>query len=271
MTINDNVAADIGGAIFNDNGPITVVDSTLDNNQAQYGDGGAISNNAGNLTLTRSTVSNNRSFTDGGGISNVRGDVLIRDSLVTGNTSAADGGGIASVAGSVTLTNSTVHDNSANLSGGGIQTDTAIVRLVNSTVTDNSASLAGGGIGTPMGLLAEDVDAQIFIHNTIVAGNISPSGADFNVPRDPATNLQVLNSLIGNNANTSLTASETPDANGNLIGTPSTPLDPQLEALANNGGLTLTQAPMNTSPVIDRGDNALAVDFGADGAAWRRR
>jgi len=47
------------------------------------------------------------------------------------------------------------------------------------------------------------------------------------------------------------------DINGNQIGTQSTPIDPKLGALQNNGGKTFTHALLNTSPAIDAGNNLL--------------
>ena len=44
--------------------------------------------------------------------------------------------------------------------------------------------------------------------------------------------------------------------NGNQIGTATTPLLADLEALQNNGGLTQTLMPLPGSPVINKGINA---------------
>jgi hypothetical protein len=63
-------------------------------------------------------------------------------------------------------------------------------------------------------------------------------------------------SLIGNNSGTSLAAAPTPDANGNLVGTAASPINPLLDALANNGGPTQTHALLPGSPAIDRGTAA---------------
>ena len=49
--------------------------------------------------------------------------------------------------------------------------------------------------------------------------------------------------------------------NGNQIGTQSTPLDPRLGPLQNNGGPTMTHALMEDSPAIDAGNALLAVDI----------
>lgn len=263
-TFDGNTARYNGGAILNDTGVITITDSRVTNNVAQYGDGGGISNFSGDITITRSTISTNSSVTDGGGVSNVSAAMIIRDSTFDNNTAGGDGGGIATITGPLTMTNSTVSGNIGNVRGGGIQTDNALVQIVQSTITDNASNISGGGIGTLNdGIFAGDNFASIAIRNSIVADNTSPNGPDFVAPPMPATSLIVRNSLIGNNRDTSLAASNGTD--GNFIGTPTSMIDPQLEPLADNGGTTRTHQPLLASLAIDGGDNTLAVDYGPDG------
>lgn len=259
-TFSNNEAEYSGGGIFNYQGPLTIASSTISDNVSVYGDGGGISNGTGRITLTDSTISGNNSVTDGGGVSNNSGQFNAIGSTFSGNTSGGDGGAIATISGGVTLTNSTVSDNAANVRGGGIQSDSAAVRVVNTTIASNTAGIEGGGIA----VLANNNGESILIHNTIVASNTSPSGPDFNAPA-LATSLEVKSSLIGDNSQTTLAAA-TPDADGNFIGTAASPINPQLQPLAANGGPTMTRGLSFSSPAVDRGDNALAVDFGPDGA-----
>ena len=263
--LQNNVSSYNGGAVFNELGNVSITASTIDGNFSNNGDGGGISSVQGNLTISGSAITNNASVTEGGGVSNVRGKVIIRDSSITGNT-GGNGGGLATSTGDITLINSTVSGNTANLRGGGIQTDAAVLRIVNSTIVLNSSLFSGGGIGTLIGFLSDDPDSEIFVHNSIIAQNTAPTSPDLSSPRDPVANLEVLFSLIGDNSDSSLTASATPDANGNLIGETGALIDPELGALGSNGGPVQTHQPIGTGVVIDAGNNALALDFGADGA-----
>jgi predicted outer membrane repeat protein len=102
------------------------------------------------------------------------------------------------------------------------------------------------------------------IHNSIVAGNTSPLGPDFKAPAN-AINLDVRSSLIGNNSQTTLAAG-LPDGNGNFVGSTVSPLSSGLRPLAANGGPTETHALLNGGLAVNSGDNALALDFGSDGA-----
>ena len=65
------------------------------------------------------------------------------------------------------------------------------------------------------------------------------------------------NSLVGNNAGADLAAAPvgTPDANGNLAGTPTAPIDAKLGPLADNGGPTETCALLSGSPALNLGSN----------------
>jgi hypothetical protein len=260
-TITNNQAGYSGGGIFNDGGTLSLTASRVSDNTALYGDGGGISNNTAALTLTRSTISGNRSVTDGGGISNNSGLIHAIESLMNANTSGGDGGAIATITGGVTLTNSTLSGNAANVRGGAVQSDSAPVRAVNSTLTLNTANIAGGGIN----VTAANTGESIMIQNSIIAGNTSPSGPDFVAPAVPATNLQVRSSLIGHNGATTLAAGS-PAANGNFIGSAGGVLNAMLQPLASRGGPTMMHGLMPASLAVDAGDNALAVNFGVDGA-----
>jgi hypothetical protein len=61
--------------------------------------------------------------------------------------------------------------------------------------------------------------------------------------------------FIRNNAGSGFVAGN-PGPGGNKVGTPVAPLNAMLDALANNGGQTMTHLPMAGSPVIDMGDPA---------------
>ena len=141
-------------------------DLTLDKMTITGGNSGGINNN-GTLTLTNSTVSGNLASGSGGGI-NSGGTLTIIGSTISGNSAIGSGGGINST-GSLTLRNSTVSGNSALGgigTGGGIGSGgTAFIE--SSTITANSASLLGGGIN--------NFGTTVTLRNTIVAGNTGPT------------------------------------------------------------------------------------------------
>ena len=89
-----NGYADNGGAILNDRGVVTIINSTLDNNLAD-GDGGAIFNYNGTLTIINSTLANGYA-PNGGAVSNSGGIATIINSTfknnygITGNVIKTD-------------------------------------------------------------------------------------------------------------------------------------------------------------------------------------
>ena len=124
------------------------------------GDGGGILNE-GTLTIVNSTISNNQAYQTGGGIDNA-GTLIINNSTISDNGAIGGhdghpwgyGGGIA---GNVTISNSTFSGNYASLSGGAIAGGGAIS---NSTLNDNR----GGGLS---------VSAALEIANTVLKASAS--------------------------------------------------------------------------------------------------
>ncbi|MEM8494509.1 MAG: choice-of-anchor Q domain-containing protein, partial [Planctomycetota bacterium] len=231
-----------GGGIYTSSGAVTLTSSTVSGNRTtgNFSDGGGVFTRTGAVSLTSSSVSGNRTAGDvayGGGIYTSSGAVTLTGSTVSGNQSSGLGGGFQTLTGAVTLTSSTVSGNQSGGSGGGIYTFDSPVLIQSSTITGNQALGVGGGIG----LLADnfDDDERLTILNSIVAGNSDNGTApDFLAPGDPANDLTVGFSLIGDNTGTTLAEAQTADAAGNLIGSPTGGglIDPLLGPLADNGG-----------------------------------
>ncbi len=173
MTIsNGNTPFSNGGGISNeDNGNLTVTDSTITDNSTGNR-GGGIYNDTGTVTVTGSTISLN-SASGGGGINNDTGTLTVTDSTISGNTAESGGGGISTlVEGSVTVTGSTISDNSAldGGDGGGIYNDRATLTVTDSTISGNTVTNAhdgGGGIFSSTDLSGHTTT----IINSTISGN----------------------------------------------------------------------------------------------------
>ncbi len=204
--------------------------------------GGAIIN-SGTLLLSESTISLS-SAPVGGGVATATDSILyVVGSTLTGNA-ALTGGGIAVRNGVASIVNSTLNNNSATDSGatsGGGAIDVALpgseVQVTNSTIAGNNAFTASrGGIYVKAG--------GLFIQNSIVANNGGGAGNCAAAPGfiiDGGNNLENSTSCgfggaVGQNTN------------------------PQLSALANNGGPTQTMAISRVSPAVNAGSNGKAVD-----------
>jgi predicted outer membrane repeat protein len=292
-----------GGGISNaGNQTMTIITSTIENNFSG-GNGGGFSdeNNAGTLVLSNSIVRNNVAVGDGGGIQEGGPSMAIANTEFDGNTSSGTGGALFANGTAISIGKTTFFRNTATTGGGAIEiqiagTGAMGATITNSTITDNNAlnnaGANGGGIEAPAtftgslqlnndtitsnfatnggGILWTGTSGSISLINTIVAKNTVVSvGPDANNPAGMFTDQG--HNLIGiagaGSGNTGFGA----PGSGTLTGTVATPLDPQLKALANNGGpvigapgatLTLrTRAELPNSPAVNAGmDNVIAFD-----------
>lgn len=153
--VSGNTAGD-GGGIYNAGAGarMTLTNCVVSGNDAftpgplPSGDGGGIYNRDGVVTIIISTIANNQTFAGGGGIDS-SGTLAIINSTVSGNRADGEvgehapvgrGGGILAV-GTVTLTNSTISNNFANDAGGGLY---GTGTITHSTISGNAASRGGG-------------------------------------------------------------------------------------------------------------------------------
>jgi predicted outer membrane repeat protein len=160
------------------------------------------------------------------------------NSTISGNSAGTSGGGIYGALVNpftFSIVNSTISGNSAGTSGGGIYNLRSSLHLANSTITGNSAG-SGGGIYNDGGQFGDSI---VEISNTIL--NAGASGENIFNNGDTVTS-------HGYNLSSD-------DGAGYLIG-PGDQIntDPLLGPLQDNGGPTLTHAPLPGSPAIDAGD-----------------
>jgi CSLREA domain-containing protein len=226
---NGNNATSEGGGIDN-RGTLTVNNSTISGNSAELGGG---IRNDGTLTVTNSTISGNDATEDGGGMSNAGGATLkVTNSTISGNDATEDGGGIHNTGTLTTLTvnNSTFSGNSASIAGGGIANFFSSPEVINSTFSGNSAALGGGGI------FVAGITATATLKNTIVAN--STQGGDCTIGVNGAVTDGGFNLIEDGSCITKASSRSG---------------DPNLGALADNGGPTLTMALLAGSKAIDKG------------------
>jgi hypothetical protein len=245
-------SAKSGGGIYNNGGTLTVANSTFTGNSATTNGGGGIYNLFGTLTITNSTFSSNSAAFDGGGVKNYAGTLTITDSTLFGNT-AVVGGGVVSSGGMVAVTSSTFSGNSAAYGGGGISNSDSPLTVTNSTFSANSADV-GGGI--------YNWDATLTIKNSTLSGNSASVGEGGGISYGGSTTLNYANTIIANS-----TLGDDCDSSGGSIGTNTNNLvedascsaalsgDPNLGALAANGGPTQTFALLAGSIAINAGNN----------------
>ncbi len=233
-----NTSGGDGGAL-DSNGPLQIARCTFAGNSATGASsfGGAI-----NITYTNSTQS---------------GAITLSDSTLSGNSSKGGGGGLSvdtddggnGSAVPVVMTNCTVSGNTALAGGGGIVNFTGTLRLQNVTVTANNATGADN-IGDGVASL-NDVGVRTEVSNSIISGNLGNDvSSDFVQDGTASTLFSLGYNLIGGGTN----------AGFNQTGDQRNVANPNLGALANNGGPTQTHLPQSGSPAIDKGDTTLTTD-----------
>jgi predicted outer membrane repeat protein len=145
----------LGGAVLvGPTGAVSIVDSTLEANEAVRGAGIFASSgppsDSPTVTLERTTVAQSIATGHGGGIVSQGRGLRIVDSIIRGNSAQSGGGVLVEEGGAVTLERSTVTGNKViggGGGGGGVQlTDVAQATIVNTTFSGNSSDLDGGAI-----------------------------------------------------------------------------------------------------------------------------
>ena len=211
------------------------------------------------LTLSSSTVISNTG-TNGGGVHNEGVGALldIHQTSLQGNTSQAAGGGIFNF-GVLSVEGSTFSKNQAR-TGGGIDHFGGNMNLTNDTFSSNTALDNGGGLYNRANAILTNVTFNL---NT--ANGIDTGGNIFNDTAQIALKNTLLANADGNaggncvNSEGFLTSQGHNLDSGITCGFTGlddlTNADPLLGPLQNNGGLTLTQALLSSSPAIDGGDN----------------
>jgi len=235
------------------------------------GDGGGLYN-AATATVTSSTISGNWGSANGGGIYN-DAPMTLTTSTVSGNS--GEGGGAIFDTGSHTswIIGSTLSGNGA-VGGGGVSSRAGVtINIVNSTVSGNFGFDVGGGVYT---------NGTVNMVHTTIANNLSNSdapggGSGINTFQSQNVNVTLRGVLLSNNlkgadsltrvsgncgkTGPSLAVSSVGVGLGYNLSSDTTCLlagvgdmqsvNPQLAALADNGGLTLTHALAANSPAIN--------------------
>lgn len=163
--IQNNIAQDTGGGIFEGSFPMTISNTQILNNQAVDSPGTqGIGQSGGQQT--------------GGGISiagpTIGQQTVIQNSTISQNSAGSQGGGIYTTAG-VQVTSDVISGNHATSTGGGLfsNTITETTQVAGTNITGNSAGGDGGGIEVDNSTNGNNLTMTFnrVVGNTAVAGN----------------------------------------------------------------------------------------------------
>jgi hypothetical protein len=252
ITNNHALSGDSGGGGIYNAGQFFLYGEVSHNTvgASQFGGRGGGVTNAGNLSVWRSTIrdnvvaAGNNGGAGGGGIYNT-GWLGLSQTTISGNiidsSTSGDGGGIRNgLTGTLDIVNSTFSGNRVGGQGGGIyNAQFGGVTIASATFSQNVAGEGGG--------LALVADSAATVRNTLIAGNTATAGPDI-LGHVPTAEYN----LVGNGAGSSGLIH---GSDGNQVGTPDNPINPDLSPLRHNGGPSFTHALMPGSPAIDAGNN----------------
>ncbi len=272
VTISNSNASSSGGgiAVTGADLALAIQNSRITGNIAGSSGGGIYVSSAASVSVKNSTISNNTASNVGGGVYFYlpAGPATFDETTISGNTAAGPGGGVEFFFsyGSATFTGSTISGNSG-AAGGGVFLYLPVEPLTveNCTVSGNQATVAdGGGI-----YLYNLYTGSSELRHTTIAGNAAAGNGGGLILRNGSASMNHM--ILGDNTaggdadlsggtfDLSYSLVEAPggatinDIVGNVLNQ-----DPQLAALANNGGTTETQLPAAASPAVDAGDPAFA-------------
>jgi Synergist-CTERM protein sorting domain-containing protein len=217
-----------GGGMYNGNNQPVLTNCTFSGNGSNFGRGGGMFNDNWSLiTLTDCTFSDNRGL-EGGGMANENcSQIILGGCTFSGNVATLlGGGGLYGERSLVTATNCTVSSNRARF-GAGLFLRSSYIVLINCTSIENDESEGG--------IVEGDEGATLSARNCIFWNEEEQEFEGFNSASDSVTYSVVKDGRTGA---------------GNLT------VDPELKALADNGGSTLTHALSLGSCAVDTGTSA---------------
>lgn len=259
----------------------TILDSTITGNSSQVSGGGVGFNESDSASISRSTISNNSASFSGGGVYFSSEEVVISvvdgttdgsvsasisDSMISGNSAGFNGGGVSFRNSVISIIASTIANNRTR-DGGGLSVSGATSgNLVNTTISGNTAgsnnilSVSGRGGG----IMATST-SNVNLFATTITGNRALGTEPFRgggiFAGFPANIVLSVNNVVANSlggdCNISVASGDFNWIEDNsCLATPVLALsgDPGLGQLRDNGGPTLTHAPLAGSGLIDAGE-----------------
>ncbi len=267
-TFTDNVAAGDGGAIYS-NSITDIYDSSFTGNSSTSGEGGAVYSDD-NLDIEYTTFDDNTATYTGrsGGAVFTYADATVLGSEFTNNQAIY--GGALYVYDVATINDSTFANNFASTNGGAVYDGDGSVDVTNSTFDSNTAGYTGGAVWSYSTVTST---FSTFVENNSVAeggaisvssGNLVSEGSVFYT----YTPSFIILCDVGGSATSS---GYNYVSDSGCLGTPTTgdvvtAADPQVGALADNGGPAQTMEPLTGSPLIDAA-GACSVSDDQRGAA----
>ncbi len=274
LTIRQGHPQGAGGGILHRDNALELTNVNIHSNTGQACGGGVYISGSGPAVLTNVHIYDNHASC-GGGIRSY-GPLEIISSLIELNTSSGQGGGISigwEEPYDTVIRNSTISGNDAGSHGGGLYIENpGVIELTNLTITENQADIDGSGGGFGGGIYIDGKVTNLTISNSLIADNMI-AGSYYVNGVDCHRSSAAAFSSSGYNLQGVLSTSDNCDfsASGDMQGSTSSPLDPLIGPLSENGGPTRTHALLDGSPGIDMGSPLTPGSGGSSCSATDQR
>ena len=252
-TVANGLLSEDAGAGIRAEGPLTVVNSTIENNVALDRDGGGVDIGCIYglaITFDQAVIADNRAR-EGGGVDYncfLSPNLLtLRDTTVSGNFATEDGGGIHSYGGDVLIEGSTITGNIAQWRGGGLSVKEGNYVLTNSTISGNAAGVRGGGMVVEGYVYTCYGETYVEVTNTTIAENLR-HGIYIDEGEVVVANSVLADSCAGDVCGPIDGGGNYSSVGGGCPGDALTGFDAELR---DNGGRTMTHALLEGSTAID--------------------
>jgi hypothetical protein len=141
----DNNFAEAGGAVYTSQGTMTILDSTLHNNQSGFGGGAGLVSSGGVVTLTRTAFENNSGIGAGGFLAD-KTETHITECRFSGNGANLGVGGLYVLEGTASISNTTFSGNFGDGVGALFVDTSGTIAVRESAFIDNPGFFGGPSI-----------------------------------------------------------------------------------------------------------------------------
>ncbi len=218
------------------------------------------------LHLRNGSIAN---LKNGAGIANYEGTLSLYNCTLSNNKKAFLGGGIYATVSAVTNLTSCTITNCTASTGSALYFYSGNGYISNCTISGN-VTTTNNGNAVDNALITDDVNRRITATNTIIALNTNLSGNPADIGGVIKTGTHNLIGVNDDSNSLIYMPAGNPSYVNDYVGTAISPIDPLLNALADNGGLTPTMSLQSTSSPAFNGAGLAAYSPATDQAGNNR-
>jgi len=172
-----NGSAELGGAVYVDDGTFTMNGGTISGNNASGNGGGVYVNESGTFTMNGGNIFNNSGtfggavYVNNGGTFTMNGGNIFNNSGIFGGAVYVNNGSTFNMNGGTISGNTTIVSH-LQTSGGGVYVSSSTFNMNGGTISNNTATYDGGGVYVYSGTFTMTGDSLISDNNAYSGGGV---------------------------------------------------------------------------------------------------